>query len=147
MQVFFNIAKKFATPSISINTQKESQELVHLSVEIDRLVNKMTIIGYQDNRQIVVPFYRIIRFYTKDKHVVCETITGTYRVRQRMYELRTQLSKSTFISVSNAEIVNRSAIQSFSLTSSGSYQINLTTGDSTYTSRRYVREIKEAFLK
>lgn len=147
MDIMFNLAKKFVTPSISINAQKESRELIQLSVEIDRLVNKMTVIGYQDNRRIVVPFYRIIRFYTQGKHVVCETTTGTYRVRQRMYELRTQLSDSMFISVSNAEIVNKSAIQSFSLTNSGSYQINLTTGASTYTSRRYVKQIKEAFLK
>lgn len=147
MDVLFNLAQKFVTPSISINAQKESRELIQLSIEIDRLVNKMTIVGYQDNRQIVVPFYRIIRFYTQDKHVVCETTAGTYRVRQRMYELRTRLSEATFISVSNAEIINKSAIESFSLTGSGSYQINLTTGASTYTSRRYVKQIKEAFSK
>ena len=147
MDVIFNLAEKFVKPFISINAQKENRELVQLSVEIDQLVNNMTIIGCQNERQIVVPFYQIIRFYTQDKHVVCETVAGTYQVRQRMYELREQLSESTFIAVSNAEIVNKTAIKSFSLTNSGSYQIHLTTGATTYTSRRYVHHIKETFLK
>ncbi|MTV82258.1 LytTR family DNA-binding domain-containing protein [Secundilactobacillus folii] len=147
MNVIFNLAEKFAKPFISINAQKESRELVALSVAIDRVVNQLTIIGYADGKQTVIPFYQITRFYTQGKHVVCETGDGAYKIHERMYELRERLAGTDLIPVSNAEIVNKTVIKSFQLTKSGSYQINLTNGDTTFSSRRFVKYIREAFLK
>ena len=147
MNILFNIAQRFTEPMITINASEKTPDLVTLAVSIDRLVNQTTLIGYQQEQRIVVPLYRVIRFYTQSKVVMCETADGVYRMRERLYELRDRLSGVSFIAISSSEIVSKMAIESFSLTKQGSYQIHLITGDATYTSRRYMKNIREAFLK
>lgn len=147
MNILFNIAQRFAEPIITINAQEKTPDLLTLAISIDRLVNQTTLIGYHQEQRIVVPLYKVIRFYTQSKGVMCETADGVYRMRERLYELRDRLSESSFIAISNSEIVSKTAIESFSLTKQGSYQVHLVTGDTTYTSRRYVKHIREAFLK
>lgn len=147
MKVIFNLAEKFAQPFISINAQRQDEDLITLSIAIDRLVNRMTIIGNDGNEQTVIPLYKVIRFYTRDKSVVCETSERVFRITERLYELREQLSDFDFIAISNSEIVNQTAIASFSLSKTGQYHINLTTGAVAYPSRRYLKQIKEAILK
>lgn len=147
MNILFNIAQRFTEPMITINASEKTPDLVTLAVSIDRLVNQTTLIGYQQEQRIVVLLYRVIRFYTQSKVVMCETVDGVYRMRERLYELRDRLSGVSFIAISSSEIVSKTAIESFSLTKQGSYQIHLITGDATYTSRRYMKNIREAFLK
>lgn len=147
MKVTFHLAEKFVDPFISINAQRESPSLLKLSVAIDRLVNQTTIVGYVENHETTIPLYRILRFYTQDKHVVCETLEGQYQVHRRLYQIRELVEQQDFIAISNAEIINRTAIESFSLTRGGSYSINLTNDTIVYPSRRYLKRIKEALLK
>lgn len=147
MEIIFQLAEKFVKPFISINAQNASPDLIQLSVALDRVVNQLTFIGYGADEQVVVPFYQVIRLYTEQHRVVCETSNGIYQIHARMYELRDQVRDTDLLPVSNAEIVNQSLIKSFALTKSGSFVIHLTNGETVYSSRRYVKTIKEALLK
>lgn len=148
MIVKFDLANKFKKTFITINTDKKTVELENLRKNIQYLVNDWQIQGYQSNNRRMIPIYQIIRFYTESKNVVCETTDQEiYRVHQRIYELNRILPKDSFIQASSSELVNINSIYDLSLTKTGTYQINLTNGKSTYTSRRYMKELRKKFLK
>ncbi|ANZ60682.1 hypothetical protein AYR62_13855 [Secundilactobacillus paracollinoides] len=147
MNVVFNIAEQILRPFITINAAKETPDLVHLAKTIDQLANHLTITGTQDKRQRPLSVYQISRFYTEDKHVVCETDDGVYRISERLYELKELLPEGLFVQVSSSELVAVASIRDFELTPTGSYQVNLTTGERTFASRRCMRQLREGLLK
>ena len=82
----------------------------------------------------------IIRFYIADRRLYGETATGNYVIHSRLNYLMTHL----FLHISSNEIVRIAYSQSFALTKWSSFQVNLTTGASTYASRRYTQQIRKA---
>ena len=113
---------------------------------IDRVVNKDVLTGTNGNKNTIIALYQVIRFYTENKNVVCETTNGTYRIRKRIYQLREQLSQQDFIAISSSEIVRIAVIETFSLSARGEFIVQLTNGEQAYASRRYIKQIKEALL-
>lgn len=57
------------------------------------------------------------------------------------------LPQKLFIQLSNSEIVNIAQIKEFSLSPAGSYQVDLSNGRKTYTSKRYAQRIRKELLK
>ena len=103
--------------------------------------------GYQNEKRKVIPLYQIISVHTESKKVLCETKNGTYYIQKRIYEMKEILPQKLFIQLSNSEIVNVTQIKAFSLSSTGSYQVDLSNGRRTYTSRRYAQIIRKELLK
>ncbi|MDV7715911.1 LytTR family transcriptional regulator [Oenococcus oeni] len=147
MLVRFNISELFREPFITINVDRKTDELINMAVAIEEVVNKKKIIGYRGIEQKAISLYQIVSIHTDGKNVVCETKGGIYRIRKRIYEMKTVIPKSLFIQISNSEIVNISQIKNFSLSQTGIYQVNLLNGRKTYTSRRYTQIIRKELLK
>ncbi|POH21695.1 LytTR family DNA-binding domain-containing protein [Fructilactobacillus sanfranciscensis] len=144
MKVKFSIAKQFIEPFIQINAAQKSTELQQLAESIQKLTQEWLITGYQNRQQFVLSLPQIVRFYTENGAVICETDNQHhYRIKERIYFLHNQLPKEMFLQISSAEIVNINKIDYFSLSKAGRYQINLTNGTLTYASRRFVKTIKE----
>ncbi|WP_429971760.1 LytTR family DNA-binding domain-containing protein [Fructilactobacillus sp. Tb1] len=144
MKVKFNIAKQFIEPFIQINAQQKNDDLIQLSDSIEKLTQSWLINGYQDHQQFVLSLPHVVRFYTENNYVICETDDQQkYRVKERIYFLNNQLPTKMFIQVSSSEIINTNKIDHFSLSQAGRYQINLTNGELAYASRRFVKTIKE----
>lgn len=148
MLIRFNLLKECVAPFIAINAKQKTDELITLAGGVlDRLVNDKTVVGYQNGRRKAIPFYQIVSVHTAGKKIVCETETGVYRLKERIYELIELLPAELFIQVSSAEIVSIAQIKDFSLSKTGIYQVNLINGRQTYTSRRYTQKIRRALLK
>lgn len=147
MEIKINISPKFKIPFISINSDRDNQELQDLSQQISRLTDNFTIIGYKDNIENPLSLYQISSFHTAGKKVVCESSEGVFQIRKRIYELINILPEDSFIQISSSEIISIAHIKNLSLTKSGIYQINLINGTSTYTSRRYMTKLRRRFLK
>ncbi|PUD96134.1 LytTR family transcriptional regulator [Levilactobacillus brevis] len=62
-----------------------------------------------------------------------------------MYQLKQLLPSDLFLQLSSGELVNRQHIRHFSLTPSG--QVLLSTGATTFVSRRCMQQIRKEFLK
>ena len=147
MMINFNIAKKFVQPFITINAAEKNSEIENLAQSIDRLTDGWQIQGVIDGRKTMLSVYQIISFHTAGKDVVCQTEDLEYKVNQRIYELIQTLPKNQFVQISSSEIINVSSIKDLTLTKTGSYQINLNNGQTTYTSRRYMKLLRKEFLK
>lgn len=147
MQVTLAISETIKQVFITIHGPKETQAIHQLKQSIEQLTNQLFINGYQQHRLVKLPVLTITRFYTADKQVYCETPQGTYLIHERLYELTALLSNQLFLRISSSEIIRISCIKNFELTKWGSFQVNLTTGTTTYASRRYSQQIRKAVLK
>ncbi len=147
MLVQFNIKETFKNPFISINADQNTPQLKQLAVSIENLTNHSHIKGYVNGRQTIIPLYAVIGFHTEGKSVVCQTIEESYKIKNRIYELNRFLPDDAFIQISSSEILNISSIKRLSLTKNGIYQIDLITGNSTYTSRRFMKKLRRELLQ
>ncbi|CAM3097001.1 LytTr DNA-binding domain-containing protein [Lactobacillus bombicola] len=132
--------------SVTVNTPQIDNNSTTLQDNLSYFVNEQNLIGYQNGRQKVIALYDVISIHTQDKKVICETNQGNYRLKKRLYEIKSILPQRVFIQVSSSEIVNFSCIQEFALTRNGIYQIIFKNGHTTYSSRRYMQKIKKEFL-
>ncbi|WEV51298.1 LytTR family DNA-binding domain-containing protein [Lactobacillus sp. ESL0731] len=147
MLVKFNLNPKFQPTWIAINTTEKTAKSERMADAIAHLVNDWQIQGTAAGKIKMISLYEITRFYTQNKHVVCEVGQQVYRIKSRIYELSERLPPDTFIQISSSEIVSIASIDSLALTKTGSYQVNLTNGETTFTSRRYMQKLRKEFLK
>ena len=84
----------------------------------------------------------IHRIYTENRQVRVQTAKDSYRAQQALYQLL-QVLPNYFLQISQSEIINSQQISHLKLTPNGLIQIFLKNGDQTYSSRRYLKSIKE----
>ncbi len=142
MQIEIKIDDSCTEPKIIIITNKVDNE-------INRIVNTLSsttpevITGfYNDLAEIISP-EDIIRIYAEGGKIFASVDTKEYLLRQRLYELEEQLTKYSFVRISNAEIINLKKVRNFDLSLSGTICVTLSGNTTTYVSRRYVSKIKQ----
>lgn len=131
---------------INIKATEYSKEVKELIETINNLSNKInTIIGRQQNNITLIDINEIIKFYSNNKNVYCQTKNGIYEVKQKMYELEEKLDKN-FIRISNSCICNLKHIKYFDLNKIGNIQLFLDNDTVESVSKRRVPIIMK-FLK
>lgn len=85
---------------------------------------------------------KIQRIYIENRKVLAETDQQTYTLDIRLYQA-VDILPASFIQISQSEIVNIDAINHLKLTSNGLIEIYLKNDSFTYSSRRYLKAIKE----
>ena len=82
------------------------------------------------------------RFYIENRQVVGETKDDHFILTGPLYQVSEDLP-SYFLKISQSEIINTKEIDHLHFTTSGSVQIYLKNGSLAYSSRRYLKAIKE----
>ena len=67
-------------------------------------------------------------------------------IKRKLYELEENFKNTSFVRISNSEIVNFNKVKSLDVQGSLSIMLNFKSGEYTYVSRRYIKKIKD-FLK
>jgi len=134
------------------NTCKEPRIVVicdKITQDIDALVKRLSgempqiLAGFKDDTLEILDEEEIIHIFTGSGKVVASTKKGKYVLRLRLYELEERLDKSSFVRISNSEIINLRQVKNFDLSFSGTICVTLLNGAATYVSRRYVAGIKQ----
>ena len=100
------------------------------------------IAGFSGDTVRLLEQNEILRIYAAEGKVFAATEKDEFTLRLRLYELEERLDKKRFVRISKSEIVNLGKITGFDLSFTGTIQVSLTNGTSTYVSRRYVSKIK-----
>lgn len=129
---------------MTIHGPQLTPAIKELQRNIEALTNQQFINVFQDCSLIKLPLQSVSRFYTANKRLYCETTTGAYLVHSHLHTLMDQLPPHQFLRISSSEIVRIACVKNFTLTKWGSFQVNLTTGTTTYASRRYTQQIRKA---
>lgn len=144
MEVKIKIDEHEKNTSLLILTDNLTQEVESLKKDLEEFTDK-TLNGYTENGVTVIREREILRVFSENKNVFCQTDNGVYKLHERLYEADSFLNEKHFVRISNSEIVNASKILKLDISASGTVGVLLHGNVKTYASRRYVKAIKEFF--
>ena len=144
MKVKVQIDPSLDEPEIILRAPGPAVEAEALAEKLRALALPRPFTVYQEREPVRVGRAAVLRFYSEDKGVFCQTDKGVYTVRQRLYELEEELEGTRFVRVSNSEIVNLDRVTALDLTLTGTIKMTLAGGTVCWVSRRYVKKIKQA---
>lgn len=133
-----NIEKERIVIHAKKNTEKIRDIINKISIE-----DNSKIIGFIDKEVFILQMEDIWSFYIEDNKAYAKTGDRTYKVKYRMYELEEMLNNTSFVRISNSEIINLRVIESLDLGSAGTVVFKFKDGSITYASRRSINKIKE----
>lgn len=142
MKLHIDIDKKIENPSITIRAHEMDDQLKSIIKFIEQTTKPKQVNGRRGKNIHLIDLDTVYRFYIVDKVLMMETKDGEYTVDQRLYQLE-RLVTPSFIKISKSEIVNFDYVDYLSFTNRGLVQIFMKNGEYTYSSRRYLKDIKE----
>ena len=144
MKLNIKIDTSVEEPEALIITPRMSEEVNKIVDYIGKLNEEPTVIsGVKDDKVEILEQGEFIRAYAEGGKVFVRTEKGLYQVRLRLYELEERLDGSIFVRISNSEIVNLKKVKSIDLSFIGTICMEMSDGEVSYVSRRYVSKIKK----
>ena len=142
MKVELQIKETYEEEKLIVQTPQPTEKVQKVIEFAENLDQKETIKGKIDDQVYLIKISKIQRFYIENRKVLAETASQTYIIDLRLYQVL-ELLPTTFIQISQSEIVNIDAISHLKLTPNGLVEIFLKNESFTYSSRRYLKTIKE----
>ena len=144
MKLNIEIDTNIEEPVALITTPRMTDEVTRVVDFISKLDDITTVIsGIRDDKVELLEQESIYRIYAEEGKVLARTESGLYQIRLRLYELEERLDDSKFVRISNSEIVNLKKVKSLDLSFVGTICMELSNGEVSYVSRRYVSKIKK----
>ena len=143
MQVEIKIDSTVREPRVIVLTNKMTEEVNEIVRKISETEPQM-LAGFQEDTVTILDPRDIVRVYAANGKVLAVTENAEYTLRMRLYELEEKLRGSSFVRISNSEMINLKAVRNFDLSLVGTICVTLKDGTVTYASRRYVTRIKES---
>ena len=142
MKVELQIKETYKEEKLIVQAPKSTEKVQKVIEFAENLDQKETIKGKIDDQVYLIKVSKIQRFYIENRKVLAETAFQTYSIDLRLYQVLEMLP-TTFIQISQSEIVNIDSISHLKLTPNGLIEICLKNESFTYSSRRYLKTIKE----
>lgn len=142
MKVKLDIDQQYTEEQMIIEAPTLSSKVQKVQDFVQSLDQKETIKGKFQDQVYLVEIHKIQRIYIENRKVLAETDSRTYALDIRLYQA-VEILPASFIQISQSEIVNIDAISHLKLTSNGLIEIYLKNDSFTYSSRRYLKAIKE----
>jgi len=138
-----NINKDEENERIVIHARERTDKLKELINDIEKTLYETKLYGKKDDEIYPLEIDKLIRFYSENKQIYAENSEGTFRIDKRLYELESILPQQ-FIRISQSEVINIHYIKKLRQELNGFIKVSFKNGKETYSSRRYVKIIKEA---
>ena len=142
MKLRLDIDQQYTEEQIIIEAPALSSKIQKVQDFVQSLDQKDTIKGKFQDQVYLIEIGQIQRIYIENRKVLAETDSRTYALDIRLYQA-SEILPASFIQISQSEIVNIDAISHLKLTSNGLIEIYLKNDSFTYSSRRYLKTIKE----
>src|SRR5690625_1304403 len=143
MEVELIISKSEKKERIVIHAKEITDELQSIINFIDETLDKTILYGQLNDELYPLKDETIVRFYTENKAVYAEDNQRKFKVNKRLYELENILP-GQFVRISQSEIININFIKKLKQEMNGLIKISFKNKEVTYSSRRYLKSIKEA---
>ncbi|MBQ9773445.1 MAG: LytTR family transcriptional regulator [Clostridia bacterium] len=128
---------------LALIAAEETPETHEILRELERLYSE-EINGWRGECVELLRQSEVLRVYAEGQHVWAQTEKGIYLLRARLYEMEARLDPKRFVRISKCEIVNLNRILRLDVSLSGSIGVILEGDVKTYTSRRYMKKLKDA---
>lgn len=142
MKVEVQIDSHFQEEAVMITAPALSARVEQVRDFVEMLDQKERLRAKKEGETYLVEARLFHRFYIENRQVVGETKDDHFILTGPLYQVSEDLP-SYFLKISQSEIINTKEIDHLHFTTSGSVQIYLKNGSLAYSSRRYLKAIKE----
>ncbi|HEL2217774.1 TPA: LytTR family transcriptional regulator [Streptococcus suis] len=143
MKVKLAISSDIVEDLVTIEAQAMSEQVSHLVSYIQNLDKQRSSLTVKKGEQVyLVEHDEIVRLYLEDKVLQVETVETTYTSSLRLYQVKEDLP-ANFLQISQSEIIHIKQLDHLKLTANGLVKLVMKNGSVTYSSRRYLKVIKE----
>ncbi|HEM5309962.1 TPA: LytTR family transcriptional regulator [Streptococcus suis] len=143
MKVKLAISPEIVEDLVTIEAQAMSEQVTHLVSYIQNLDKQTSRLTVKKGEQFyLVEHDEIVRLYLEDKVLQVETVETTYTSNLRLYQVKEDLP-ANFLQISQSEIIHIKQLDHLKLTANGLVKLVMKNGSVTYSSRRYLKVIKE----
>ena len=142
MKVELKISETYKEEKLIVQAPHSTEKIQKVLEFAENLDKKEKIKGKVNNQVYLIELGKIQRFYIENRKVLAETVSQTFTIDLRLYQVL-EILPTTFIQISQSEIVNINSISHLKLTPNGLVEIFLKNESFTYSSRRYLKTIKE----
>lgn len=143
MKIELVVDKKYTSPKVVIYCNEVNSDISTLMNSINN--NQININGYIDNTIYILNLDDIYSFYSEGGKVYAKTNDNVFLIKYRLYELEEMLLSKKFIRISNSEIINLRKLKNLDFSLLGTVKLNFINNSYTYTSRRFIKKIKDYF--
>ena len=148
MNLEIKIDENLKEPKITISSPTLSDEIKKITEILKNsftLENKLNV--YKDSNMYILNLDEIESIYASNNKVYVRTIKNeTFTTKDKLYQLEELLKYTSFVRISNSEIVNFDKVERLNLKLTGTILLTFKSKNETYVSRRYIKLIKE-YLK
>ncbi|HFI0425986.1 TPA: LytTR family DNA-binding domain-containing protein [Streptococcus suis] len=143
MKVKLAISSDIVEDLVTIEAQAMSEQVTHLVSYIQNLDKQRSSLIVKKGEQVyLVEHDEIVRLYLEDRLLQVETVENVYTSNLRLYQVKEDLP-ANFLQISQSEIIHIKQLDHLKLTANGLVKLVMKNGSVTYSSRRYLKVIKE----
>ena len=144
MDIEIKLSEEYSSTKVVVYTNKMTEKISNLVDVITKITgeNIQTIVGTKDEEIFLLSLNDILTIYAENQKVFARSVNGIYRLKNRLYELENMFVGTSFLRISNSEIVNFDQVKSLDLSINGTISLKFKSGDKSFVSRRYVDKIK-----
>lgn len=145
MKVEVKLDPNCTETTIKIYTNEINEEISDLMKQLQAKTTDKIIV-WQKEKIYILEIKEIEAIYSNQGKVYIRANNDEYISKNKLYELEEKIKVPSFIRISNSEIINFDKVENLDLSITGTIEVKLKNGYSTYVSRRNIRKIKE-YLK
>lgn len=135
-------ASKYKEISVTINAPELTEEIQELVKYITNINTRPSqIVANENNKIYFIDLEKVICFFSKDKYNYVRTKEGTYKIKQKLYELENIFKQKDFIRISNSCIINVNQVECFDTSILGTILVKLKDKTQETVSKRKVSQI------
>lgn len=143
MKVSVNIDSSFDQPKITIDCKEIDTSIQEI---LDFLKGRKIdfLVGRDGEMQHILKPADIYYFHTENESVLAVTKDGSFKLKEKLYELEQSLPSDKFIRISKSSIANLHELSRFEASFNGTLCVYFKSGAKEYVTRTYVNSIKDA---
>ncbi|MGQ7358413.1 LytTR family DNA-binding domain-containing protein [Streptococcus suis] len=143
MKVKLAISPDIVEDLVTIEAQAMSDQITNLVAYVQNLDKQTSRLTVKKGEQVyLVEHDEIVRLYLEDRLLQVETVENVYTSNLRLYQVKEDLP-ANFLQISQSEIIHIKQLDHLKLTANGLVKLVMKNGSVTYSSRRYLKVIKE----
>lgn len=142
MEVKAAIAKQ-EKEEVVIYAHQLDEEVETLQKSIKELLTPQLLSVKKKREQYKVQQKAVVRIYRENRKLIIDMLDGYFESHQALRDMKRILS-ADFIQISQSELINRRHVQRVKITKTGLVELRLVGERTSYSSRRYLKILKEA---
>ncbi|WP_173917596.1 LytTR family DNA-binding domain-containing protein [Halobacillus sp. Marseille-Q1614] len=142
MKIILDVDRQHEETTVTIHCNEMNHSIQKILEFLNRKETEL-IVGKSGEKQHLIKPENIHYFRTEGDTVTAATTEGTFKIKEKLYELEQSLPSHRFIRISKSVIANLYEMSHFEPSFNGTLCVHFKSGVKEYASRHYVGRIKE----